>query len=184
MAIWGVGVMIGPILGPTLGGFITDSIGWRWIFYLNVPSERDPSLAPAGEHVFSLEVLFTPYRLAGGWAGSAEPERWLEVAATLFEPGFLDSIRQWRAVTPEHYERELVQARDRAEASERLKSAILDNMNHELRTPLNAIIGFSELLANKQFTDEKRRDEYAFGRHGNQNPRRHGQFAGRRRFFG
>ena len=37
MAIWGMGVMLGPILGPTLGGFLTDAYNWRWIFYINVP---------------------------------------------------------------------------------------------------------------------------------------------------
>src|SRR5471032_3036942 len=37
MAIWGMGVMLGPILGPTLGGFLTDAYDWRWVFYINVP---------------------------------------------------------------------------------------------------------------------------------------------------
>ena len=37
MAIFGVGVMVGPTLGPTLGGYITDSFGWPWIFYINIP---------------------------------------------------------------------------------------------------------------------------------------------------
>ena len=37
MAIWGMGVMLGPILGPTLGGYLTDAYNWRWIFYINVP---------------------------------------------------------------------------------------------------------------------------------------------------
>ena len=37
MAIWGMGVMIGPILGPTLGGWLTDSYNWRWVFFINVP---------------------------------------------------------------------------------------------------------------------------------------------------
>jgi MFS transporter, DHA2 family, multidrug resistance protein len=37
MAIWGVGVMVGPILGPTLGGWLTDSYNWRWVFFINVP---------------------------------------------------------------------------------------------------------------------------------------------------
>jgi DHA2 family multidrug resistance protein len=37
MAIWGMGVMLGPILGPTVGGILTDAYNWRWIFYINVP---------------------------------------------------------------------------------------------------------------------------------------------------
>ena len=37
MAIWGVGVMVGPILGPTLGGWLTDAYNWRWVFFINVP---------------------------------------------------------------------------------------------------------------------------------------------------
>jgi len=37
MALWGVGIMLGPILGPTLGGYITQNLDWRWVFYINVP---------------------------------------------------------------------------------------------------------------------------------------------------
>lgn len=37
MAIWGVGVMVGPILGPMLGGWLTEYYNWRWVFYINLP---------------------------------------------------------------------------------------------------------------------------------------------------
>ncbi|MCE5324475.1 DHA2 family efflux MFS transporter permease subunit [bacterium] len=37
MAIFGVGVVFAPIIGPTLGGWITDNYSWRWIFYINIP---------------------------------------------------------------------------------------------------------------------------------------------------
>jgi DHA2 family multidrug resistance protein len=37
MAVWGVGIMMAPILGPTLGGWIVDNWSWRWIFYVNLP---------------------------------------------------------------------------------------------------------------------------------------------------
>ena len=37
MALWGLGVMVGPILGPTLGGWLTEYYDWRWVFYINLP---------------------------------------------------------------------------------------------------------------------------------------------------
>ncbi|MFL6648515.1 MAG: DHA2 family efflux MFS transporter permease subunit [Sulfurifustaceae bacterium] len=37
MAIWGMGIMLGPVLGPTLGGILTDLLNWRWTFYINIP---------------------------------------------------------------------------------------------------------------------------------------------------
>jgi DHA2 family multidrug resistance protein len=37
MSIWGIGVMLGPIMGPTLGGWLTDNYSWHWVFLVNLP---------------------------------------------------------------------------------------------------------------------------------------------------
>jgi DHA2 family multidrug resistance protein len=37
MAIWGAGIMVGPIAGPVIGGFLTETFNWRWAFYVNLP---------------------------------------------------------------------------------------------------------------------------------------------------
>jgi MFS transporter, DHA2 family, multidrug resistance protein len=37
IALWGMGVMLGPILGPVLGGWLTEAANWRWVFFVNVP---------------------------------------------------------------------------------------------------------------------------------------------------
>jgi DHA2 family multidrug resistance protein len=51
MAIWGIGIMFAPIIGPTLGGWITDNWSWRWVFYINVP---------VGAAAVALAWLFLP----------------------------------------------------------------------------------------------------------------------------
>jgi signal transduction histidine kinase len=54
-----------------------------------------------------------------------------------------------------HFEQELVAAKDKAEESDKLKSAFLANMSHEIRTPMNAIVGFSALLSNVQLPPKR-----------------------------
>lgn len=54
-------------------------------------------------------------------------------------------------------ERELIEAKEKAEESDLLKTAFLNNISHEIRTPLNAIMGFSELLGNSSYDPEKKK---------------------------
>jgi MFS transporter, DHA2 family, multidrug resistance protein len=65
MAIWGMGVMIGPIMGPTLGGYLTDHYNWRWVFYINLPFGL---LSAAGLLAFlpnNRETSFSPFDWIG-----------------------------------------------------------------------------------------------------------------------
>lgn len=98
----------------------------------NVPTVTDPTLAPAGTHVLSLEALFTPYGLPGGWSGSPEPRRWLELFGGLAQPGWIDSIREWRAMTPDRYESEFHLPRGHATSFAGGPLAALRNDNPEL----------------------------------------------------
>ena len=76
----------------------------RMALFANVPSVADSTVSPAGQHVLSLEALYTPYSFVDGWQSKEEPERWLKQFATLAQPGFMDSIIDWRVVTPSDYE--------------------------------------------------------------------------------
>ena len=67
MAVWGMGVMIGPIMGPTLGGFLTENYNWRWVFYINLPFGI---LATLGLMVFMPKTLGMN-RLRFDWFGFA-----------------------------------------------------------------------------------------------------------------
>src|SRR5437870_2949125 len=37
MGFWGLGIVVAPMLGPVLGGWLTDNYSWRWVFYINIP---------------------------------------------------------------------------------------------------------------------------------------------------
>jgi DHA2 family multidrug resistance protein len=67
MAIWGVGVMVGPILGPTLGGYLTEMYNWRYVFYINLPFGILATLGLA----FFMPRSFGNFNLRFDWIGFA-----------------------------------------------------------------------------------------------------------------
>lgn len=89
--------------------------------------------------------------------------RWVDIHAVIFEKneqgrvtqltGLRKDVTEWKNLTEE-----LIILRDKADESNRLKSAFLANMSHEIRTPLNAIVGFSNLVT--ETTDLVERQEY------------------------
>jgi len=79
-------------------------------------------------------------------------------AATMFlEDEFAGIVSVFENVTQhKNFENELVEAKNKAEDSDRLKSAFLANMSHEIRTPMNAILGFSDLLSTDEYSPEEK----------------------------
>ena len=101
--------MIAPPIAELVTGHAISQRGGvmpRPVMFANIPTALDATMAPSGQHVFSLECLYTPYSLEGGWQNSPEPRRWLENYAQMVEPGFLESLGEWRAMTPDKYETE------------------------------------------------------------------------------
>ncbi|MCY3786138.1 MAG: NAD(P)/FAD-dependent oxidoreductase [bacterium] len=90
-------------------------VGADPVFFVNVPSALDPTMRSAdGGHVFSLEVLYTPYDIEGGWGGASEPERWLARFGEWVQPGFAESVVDWRVMTPPSYEQQFGMPRGHA----------------------------------------------------------------------
>jgi phytoene dehydrogenase-like protein len=108
---------------------------------VNVPSMDDPTMAAGDRHIFSMEVLYTPFSVQGGWASSPEPRRWLEQFATLADVGFLESLGEWRAMTPDRYEREFHLPAGHATSFAGGPLAALHNKNPELVRYATAVDG-------------------------------------------
>ena len=108
---------------------------------VNVPTVIDPTMAPAGQHVLSLEAIYTPYNFTGGWTNTAEPQRWLDQYATLVQPSFPDSIVDWRVMTPASYESEFNLPKGHATSFSGGPLAALRNKNPELTRYETAVRG-------------------------------------------
>ncbi|MCU1389941.1 MAG: crtO [Ilumatobacteraceae bacterium] len=110
-------------------------------FLVNVPTVMDPTMAPEGRHVLSLEAIYTPYDFTGGWTDTAEPQRWLDQFASLTSSRFSDSIVDWRVMTPATYESEFNLPKGHATSFAGGPLAAMRNKNPELTRYETAVRG-------------------------------------------
>lgn len=113
--------------------------------FVNVPSLLDPTLLaagrPAGHHVLSIEVLLTPFAHPGGWARSAEPQRWLELVDGICDNDLRGSIVDMRVMSPDVYEQQFHLPRGHATSFAGGPLAALRNPDPELTRYETAVAG-------------------------------------------
>ncbi|WP_337169795.1 DHA2 family efflux MFS transporter permease subunit [Gemmatimonas aurantiaca] len=118
MALFGLGVMVGPTIGPTLGGWLTDTYGWPWIFYINIPvgilaawmiytyvhdpeDQRRPAVIDyAGIALLAVSVGSLQYVLEHGEREDWFASRLMVALATIGGLGGVALI--WRELTTDH----------------------------------------------------------------------------------
>lgn len=118
MALFGLGVMVGPTIGPTLGGYLTDNFGWPWIFYVNLPvgiaaavmiaayvhdpehQKKPPTIDYAGIALLAVSVGALQYLLEHGQRDDWFDSRFMTSLAVIGVAGGIALV--WRELTTDH----------------------------------------------------------------------------------
>lgn len=119
------------------------------------PDSRDKILLAVKEAI----ELGKPYSLELELISATGTEKWVQtIGQPVLENGKVVKVRGSFQDITEHkrIQEDLVAAKEKAEESDRLKTAFLNNISHEIRTPMNAIIGFSALLTDPNLDDESK----------------------------
>jgi signal transduction histidine kinase len=113
--------------------------------------EEDQSILDSGMAILSRIIYFKDEGIPGFWMEKTKIPIRDERGVITMILGIYKDVTEMMEI-----ENELKEARDRAQESDRLKTAFLANMSHEIRTPMNGIIGFVNLLRDAEVTDEQR----------------------------
>lgn len=118
MALFGLGVMVGPTIGPTLGGYLTDNFGWPWIFYVNLPvgiaaavmiaayvhdpehQKKPPTIDYTGIALLAVSVGALQYLLEHGQRDDWFDSRLMTSLAVIGVVGGIALV--WRELTADH----------------------------------------------------------------------------------
>jgi DHA2 family multidrug resistance protein len=129
MAIWGAGIMVGPILGPLMGGWLTENFNWRWVFFINLPVGMFalwgifrylPESKPGGEKldIFGFVALSVAIGLLQLFLDRGQQLDWfdsweikLEAAGTLVAFAFF-VVHTWTAEGTSFFDRDLLKDRN------------------------------------------------------------------------
>lgn len=136
-------------------GLIADEfVHGKWFQHILHEDRNQIETLWHSSHNFEKPLPDTTFRLR-----NVNQIRWMRIKGSpLFDhSGFIGSVILMENVTEnKQFEQDLIISKNKAEESDKVKSAFLANMSHEIRTPMNAILGFADLLASDEYSSEEK----------------------------
>ncbi len=157
----GLYTYVSPVVQSLLGYSSDEIVGQKYFYDFFIPEKKE-ELKNAAFELFSRQESFRHFENP-----NAHKDGHVLILTTSGSPVFDDkgNFKGYRGVDEDNTERkrmleELVFAKEKAEASDKLKTAFINNISHEIRTPLNSILGFGQLLAESELTPNQRMEYF------------------------